>query len=162
MKKLLMSAAALALLSGVAWAAGNWETLPTATTVVGTEYVPADTGNAQGLQPQAVRLSVNQLRANKAQFLDYVSGNITLDSGVTAFWLTDSGTITATTVTLPPNPVDGQRIRFFSNVAITTLTVASGAGATLDTTYAAPTTMTANTSWEYVYIAAQGKWYRFA
>lgn len=68
-----------------------------------------------------------------------------------------SGTMTAVTVNLPVNAIQGQRIKIFTNQIITTLTLTAGSTTTnsngiADTVIGGVTTIgTANTGVEYVY-----------
>lgn len=67
-----------------------------------------------------------------------------------------SGTMTAVTVNLPTNAVQGQRLKIFANQAITTLTLTPATAANnnngiLDVVVGTVTSMTINTSVEFVY-----------
>ena len=115
-----------------------------------------------------------------AQLLAYIQTNLTSSLGfaqqfaapsATAFnvavtqlsatpntWLilTPTGAFAAGTVTLPANPVDGQRAVVNCTQAVTTLTV-SGNGRTVT---GAPTTLAANAFFEMRYSATLNAWYR--
>ena len=65
---------------------------------------------------------------------------------------------TTATVTLPASPLDGQRVKIFSQAGVTTLTVTAGAaGQSISNT---PTSLAANASAELVYVLSSKTWYR--
>lgn len=86
------------------------------------------------------------------------AGSRTVPNGVALCRLNGSGTLTSYTVTMPPNPIDGQVLTISTKTAITTLTVA-GNGATMA---AAPTSATAEQSFTFRYLAVDTIWLRIS
>jgi hypothetical protein len=146
---------------------GLWPTLPTVAApygLTGNEQVPADTGLANGAQPQTEYISVPQMRA--VQYLQQTpltAFTITVPNGVSRLLLTPAGTLATGTITLPANPVDGQEVCLYSTQTQTALTLSANTGQTISN---AITAMTANTRYCYDYAgttanaATAANWYR--
>jgi hypothetical protein len=117
------------------------------------------------------------LRASLALLLAFMQTNLTMPTGdlvqqfaapsATGFtvaiaigdtWLilTPVAGYAAGTITLPANPLDGERVRVNSTQAVTTLTV-GGNGRTVT---GAPTTLAANAFFTMAYSATLNAWYR--
>lgn len=85
---------------------------------------------------------------------------IVLAVGVTKLQLDPAGTLATGTVTFPPNPIDGQPLQVATSQTVTGLTCAAASAPAGQTINGAPTTLNANTSFEYRYRAASNTWYR--
>lgn len=81
---------------------------------------------------------------------------ITIGNAVSSLILTPAGTLATGTINMPAAPVDGHMMRVLSSQTVTSLTV-SGNGKTLQ---AAPTTISANTSFAWMFDNASSTWYR--
>ena len=68
-----------------------------------------------------------------------------------------AGALLNGTVTMPANPVNGQKLTILSTMAITTLTISPNAGQALDGTL---TTIAANGFGSWVYRLSNTTWYR--
>lgn len=162
-KRILFGAAiAAALFASPVYAGGLWPTLPSTNgPLTGSEYVPADTGYANGAYPQTEAIPVQVIRASTYQQVTPLTGNtVAANSPTTLLDLTPAGTLAALTVTFPAAPVDGQSFKIFTTQILTALTLqaASGSGQTIN---GAVTTLgTANTGVEYFYDASAATWYR--
>jgi hypothetical protein len=71
--------------------------------------------------------------------------------------LSPAGTLSAGTITLPANPLDGQPFESSTTQIITSLTVSPSSGQTV---YNAPTTLLAGSGFAYYYSLAAKTWYR--
>lgn len=67
-----------------------------------------------------------------------------------------SGTIAAATITMPPNPSNGQIVKFRTSEAITALTVSPNAGQSI---LGNPTTLSSGGSFDAIYRYADTTWY---
>jgi len=132
--------------------------------LTGNELIPADTRLSQGRTPQSVLITMAALNAlpmsyttlSKTAASNALSPTA-LDGGVV---IISTAALSATTVQLPPNPVDGQQFRLSSTQNIATLTVNS-ADASISN---APTALTTSTTLPYGYSFryrnADDTWYR--
>lgn len=77
--------------------------------------------------------------------------------GVTQLVLNPAGTLATGTVTFPPTPGDNQPFELVTTQTITTLTLNTSDGSTIDS---APTTITAAAALQYRFIASLGIWLR--
>lgn len=73
--------------------------------------------------------------------------------------LNPAGTLATGTIVLPPTLTDGKTVSIFSSQTITSLTLSTSNSATFAP--AAPTTIAANASMEFVYDKANNQWHRF-
>ena len=86
------------------------------------------------------------------------SGTVTIAEGTPVQVIDPAGTLAALTVSLPPNPTDGQTQRICFAQAISSLFWTSPGAATSN----APATVSAGQGVEFMYRAANFKWYRIA
>lgn len=159
-KKVILAFCALLGACAVAFAGGQWETLPNAGDLLsGAETVPADTNAAGGAAlPQTVKIPISRLGATGLQQSTPLTGfSITVAPTTNIVQITPAGTLATGTIVFPGGPANGQRIRIFSSQVITTLTLTPSAGTTIT---GAVTTLAANGSVEYVYSAAGTTWFR--
>lgn len=77
--------------------------------------------------------------------------------GVTQLVLNPAGTLATGTLTFPPNPGDNEPFEVLTTQTITALTCNTSDGSTIN---GAPTTMSANTAFQYRFIASLSKWVR--
>lgn len=143
--------------------AGNVPAGPTALT--GNELIPADTKLPNGQSPQTVYVDVSSLGAGPTQYSAPLTGaSITVAPGTRQVIVEPAGTIAALTLVMPAASTltEGQRFGFCSTQVITALTMTDGAGATVQNkaTAASVPSATAAGCYQWVYVAAQAKWYR--
>jgi hypothetical protein len=81
-------------------------------------------------------------------------GTVACDVTTSALVLNNAGLLATLSVTLPPTPVDGQRIIITSGAGVTVLTVTGG------TIKGLITTLAINGYARYIYSAAAGAWFR--
>lgn len=92
MKKLLLTAAALALFASSAFAGGLYTNgLPAATSITGNETIPADTNLPSGLNPQTEAVTIGQLAATVNNATSYVAITNTTSFTLTAAQVSNSG-----------------------------------------------------------------------
>jgi len=190
LKKLGLSAVALALISSIALAAGNfglWPILNGAaycagtentpgtcsltvpagpTALTGNETIPMDTNLTQGIQPQTILAQPRSLGAGPYQYAAPLTGaTLTLTAQQRRLVLEPAGTIAALTVVWPAAAglVDNQLMGICSRQVVTALTTTNGTGATVldaPTALTAPLTTGAASCVEWVYRASNTSWYR--
>jgi hypothetical protein len=183
LKPVAISIAALLTTTVLAYAAGNWSTLPQvampsfcasqstffagqscATTVpagpvalTGSELVPGDTQITNSSPPQTVAIPLPLFDGG---VYNYVSGQTTPLSGVIVIpnnindeVLDPTTTVTTLSLTMPSAPLNGQKLHITSSHTITALTVSGAAGQTV---LSAPTALTVSTTgaFGYTYIWA--------
>ncbi len=155
----LLTAAAIAT---AAHAAGLFSGLPTVaagTGLTGAELSPADTSLSGGQTPQTELISTQQYRAATYQLVVPTTGNTVSANGPTQLLLLQpAGTLATLTVVMPSAPVDGQRFKVYSSQTLTALTVNPATGQTINGT--AITTLSAGTSFVYIYNGSNSTWYR--
>lgn len=76
---------------------------------------------------------------------------------VTQLVLNPAGTLSTGTVTMPVSPGDNQPFQLFSSQTVTTLTMNTSDGTTIN---GAPTTIIANTSVKFRFVLSLSKWFR--
>lgn len=81
----------------------------------------------------------------------------TVANNVSALVLKPAGTLASGTITMPASPLDGQELVIASSQTITALTLAGNTGQTVN---GAATTLSANTSIQYKWVATDSTWYR--
>jgi hypothetical protein len=178
LKPVAISIAALLTTTVLAYAAGNWSTLPQvampsfcasqstffagqscATTVpagpvalTGSELVPGDTQITNSSPPQTVAIPLPLFDGG---VYNYVSGQTTPLSGVIVIpnnindeVLDPTTTVTTLSLTMPSAPLNGQKVHITSSHTITTLTVAGAAGQTVSNP---PTALTVSTTAAFGY-----------
>lgn len=144
--------------------AANVPAGPTALT--GSERIPADTKLANGASPQTVLIPPAVLNAGPTQYSVPVTTNsITILPSTRQVIVEPAGTIAALTLVFPAASglFEGQRVGFCTTQIITTLTITDGTGATVQnkpTAMLVPVATGAASCVEWVYVAAQTKWYR--
>lgn len=127
--------------------------------VPSTTAIPADTGLAQGQQPQTVLIPAVMTGSVAIDAAPLTGASITVPQGVSQLLLDPAGTIATLTIVLPPASqlVDGQEFKASSTQTITTLTVTAGSGTSIVST--AVTTLGATTAaLDLTYHAATKKW----
>jgi hypothetical protein len=125
------------------------------TNLTGTSLVPADTGLAQGQQPQTVTVPAVLMSATSQDAAPLTGTSVTMGVGIAKLLLDPAGTIATLTVVLPLSPIDGQEAQISTSQTVTALTVTPGTGSTLVPTI---TTVTAAAPVDLVYHAATQKW----
>ncbi len=83
--------------------------------------------------------------------------SITIANNTSILMLTPAGTLATGTITMPTTPIQGQIIRVCTSQTVTALTVSANAGQTLT---GAPTTITPQTGFAYIYNLASTQWIR--
>ena len=92
------------------------------------------------------------------QFNEPITGfSLAVTTGTQVVILKPAGTIATGTLTLPANPLDGDRVRFSTTNTITAFTLAPSAGQSVAN---AITTIAANGFAEYIYRVTDTTWYR--
>lgn len=81
--------------------------------------------------------------------------SIVIQNNVSLLQINPSGALASLTITMPPNPLDGQVVAIASTQTITTLTLNANTGQRL---LGAPTTLPANSAVEFRFLA--GTWFR--
>lgn len=124
--------------------------LPSAVTpFTGLETIPADTNVASGGGAETVKITTQQLGINSPTYAEPLTGaTIVVPAGQSALVLNPADTIAALTVTLPPNPYDGQIFRIGSSATVTALTLNTSDSSTIKQN---PTALTVSTTAPYGY-----------
>lgn len=199
MKRIALGLAALAVTAGLAMAAGQFAGLPiigkgsycqgTSTGATGnqvcsttvpagpqsltsTMLIPADTGFANGAQPQTVYVPAALMGSLPPLITAPLTGTtVTLTSATNQYIATPVAGIAALTINLPAaaTMVEGQTMGISSTQVITTLTLGAGTGNTVSNN---PSVVTPSTTASYGYkfvfhaltyaagVPATGIWYR--
>src|ERR1019366_5204121 len=134
------------------------------TVLTGLEQIPADTRAAGGAQPQTVLVPMASLNALPVTIqAAAISGANTYVAPATSggiVW-TAASTISGSTITLPPSPIQGQQFVVSANRTISTLIVTGNNNVSSNTT---PTVMTASTTvnqgFRFIYDGGSSLWYR--
>ena len=188
-KKLTLAVAALVACVGIAFATGNfagWPIVSNASycagaenlgvcvntvaagpaTLTGNETIPADTNQAQGVNPATVLIQPRSLGAGPYQYNAPLTGaSLTVTAQQRRLILEPAGTIAALTVTLPASTglVDNQLFGLCTTQVVTALTVTAGSGTTVlnaPTALLVPVATGAASCVEWVYRLANTSWYR--
>ena len=135
------------------------------TTLTGNEYIPADTGNPGGQNPQTVTVPIILLGAGNTNYSTPLTGTtVTVAPTDSTVLVEPAGTIAALTVALPAAATlkDGQTLRVVSTQNITALTMTPGTGSTMANPGATALTVSGTTAYnyEFMYRVATAKWYR--
>jgi len=135
------------------------------TTLTGNEYIPADTGNPGGQNPQTVTVPIILLGAGNTNYSTPLTGTtVTVAPTDSTVLVEPAGTIAALTVALPAASTlkDGQTLRVVSTQNITALTMTPGTGSTMANPGATALTVSGTTAYnyEFMYRVATAKWYR--
>ena len=173
LRPLLISISAVLATASLAYASGNYSSLPIVggasfcnaqstfsggqgcqqtipagpPSVTGMELVPADTNTGGEAPPQTVVMSMRSLNAAPITYnlcAAAACGTVVVGNNSGGVLFDYTGTITSATVTLPASPMDGQMIIVASPYTITSLTVGANTGQTLAVT--TPTVLTASTT----------------
>jgi hypothetical protein len=104
-----------------------------------------------------LNIMVDQLFPNQSVQTPVTGFSITPAQAVTRLILNPAGTLATGTVTLPANPGDDQPFEVMTSQTITAITFTPAAGQTLNS---APTTLPANKSAEWRFIAPLNAWFR--
>ncbi len=188
-KKLSFAIAALVACVGIAYATGNFAGWPIVSNasycagsensgvcvntvaagpaaLTGNETIPADTNQAQGINPATVLIQPRSLGAGPYQYNAPLTGaSLTLTAQQRRLILEPAGTIATLTVTFPAAAglVDNQTMGLCSTQVVTALTVTAGSGTTIlgsPTATVVPATTGAASCFEWVYRVANTTWYR--
>lgn len=156
--------AAVLLAAPLAHAGGIYDQYPAGPSPTGAESFAADTNLSGGRNPQTGRYTFQQLGLGAMQYAAPLTGTtVAVAAGTTNMVLDPAGTIATLTLTLPAASLlqDGQILRISSSQTVTALTVTPGSGTTVSNT---PTAITISATgpygYEFVYRAANTKWYR--
>ena len=139
-------------------------TIPAGPAMTGNETIPVNT-NATNFGPSNAFISLRTLGGLPVTVVPVTTApaGISASSISGGVLYTSATTITAANITLPTSPVDQQIYRLSSNQTITTLSVTAATGTSMGTNVA-PTALTASTTasqgYEFIYNAADTKWYR--
>jgi hypothetical protein len=177
-KRIAIGLTALILAPVLAYAAGNWSTLPQVgeasfcasqatffagqscsqtvpagpTVLTGSELLPADTQITGSTPPQTVTIPMPLFDAG---VYSYVSGQTTalaaalvIPNNINLYILDPTTTVTALSLTMPSAPLNGQKVHITSSHTITALTVSGAAGQTV---LSAPTALTVSTTGAFGY-----------
>lgn len=104
-----------------------------------------------------VNTMVKQIYPQRSLQAPSTGFSIAVAQGITQLRLNPAGTLATGTITLPQNPGDQQPFRVLTSQTITSLTVNTADGTTLN---AAPTTLAANTSIKWIFEADLNTWFR--
>lgn len=107
--------------------------------------------------PQIYTVVLTQLRDASGYTLVAQQSTNVLTLGNVSVLAFHGGSSGTATVTLPPNPVDGQGLLIFSTAGLSGLTITPNTGQTVDNT---TTSLAANGNCEYIYSLASATWYR--
>lgn len=131
--------------------------------VPGTLNITSPTGkeiiSAAGVAPQSSRIILSQARdaAGYQKVVPLTAFTLTFGDNQSIMALNPAGTLATGTITLPANPVDGQRALIFSSQTQTALTLNANTGQSINN---AVTALTANVAVEYIYSASNTTWDR--
>lgn len=134
------------------------------TALTGNELVPADTNIANGGGQETVRIPMVMVAGGAYQYAAPATGNtVTVAANVSNLVLDPAGTIATLTVALPAASalIDGQTLHISSSQTVTALTMSAGSGTSISNSPTALTiSTTASYGYEFIYRAANTKWYR--
>lgn len=132
--------------------------------LTGNELVPADTNLPNGSGQETVRVPMVLAAGGAYQYAAPTAGStVTVAANVNNLVLDPAGTLATLTVALPAASalIDGQTIHISSSQTVTALTMTAGSGTSISNS---PTALTISTTtsygYEFVYRAANTKWYR--
>jgi hypothetical protein len=141
------------------------------TSLTGNETVPADTNLSQGQNPQSIRIPMTSLGGGNIQVVT-TNASVTTAAG-TRYLISNQSTATIASVALPPNPTDNQVFTIVNAgsgvLTLTAITVGASPSGTTIAQGAAPASLAVQTNnsaaaslsaVDYVYRAADNKWYR--
>lgn len=134
------------------------------TTVTGNETVPADTNIANGGGQETVRIPMVMVAGGAYQYAAPTAGTtVTVAANVNNLVLDPAGTLATLTIALPAasSLIDGQTLHISSSQTVTALTMSAGSGTSISNSPTALTiSTTASYGYEFIYRAANTKWYR--
>ena len=178
MKKIVLGLVALAVTSGLAFAAGNFDAWPivgsasfcqgtstgatgnqacTTTVPAGPQYVtstmtiPADTNFANGAQPQTVQVPMALIGDLAPTIVTPTNATtVTVAATTGTLILTPASSLTTLGIQLPAasTMIEGQPLKISSTQTLTAVTWAAGTGNTISNT---PTALTVSTTGAYGY-----------
>ena len=176
--KSIIAVGLLAAVSTVAYASGNWSTLPQVATpsfcasqttffagqtcsqtvpagptaLTGLELVPADTQITNEAPPQTVAIPMPLFDAGVYSYVSGqtapLSGLLVIPNNINTYILDPTTTVTALSLTMPSTPLNGQKLHITSSHTITALGVAGAAGQSV---VSAPTALTVSTTGAFGY-----------
>ena len=153
MKKLLALTAAL-VLSGVVYAQ---VTLPTLGSLNATDLVQVLPLGSSAAGNKYAKVGTVSSAASYSKSVPLTAFSLTFAQGQQWIYLVPVGTLATGTITFATLPSDGQIACIHSTQTQTALTLAAASGDTIGTTI---TAMTADTSYCWMYVRADLKWYR--
>lgn len=115
-------------------------------------------GQASATTPFASLAQVGSLKGYSYQ-VPVTGFSITVGTNAGLLYLNPAGTLATGTITLPPNPSDGQYFCWMSTQTQTAVTITAGAGQTL-AGIATETAGVANTQYCRMFVTANNTWYR--
>jgi hypothetical protein len=86
--------------------------------------------------------------------------SLTFGNSQLYYILNPAGTLATGTITMAPNPADGQRECIVSEQTQTAITFTANTGQTISTAPTIPTALVAGTPVCYTWVAAQATWYK--
>ena len=104
---------------------------------------------------------IGQAEPTILKYVPAAADTITLPDNVEFVIIDPGATIATLTISLPVNPYDGQRVEFYYDNIVTTLTFQVGV-ASGDTVKSAPTSAAVGTKGAWRYSAADATWYPVA
>ncbi len=130
------------------------QTIPAGPNLSGAEIFQLDTGISGGAPPQTAAVRICQLGGGAATYNSPLGGVTTATIPDNTCYYMFNGTVAFSpfTLTMPPNPIDGQLLEVCSDTTIASLTLS--ANTTVVSTQAiknAPTALTTSTTGAYCY-----------
>lgn len=168
MKRLHLAFLAVLAAVGIvtaAYAGGIYEQYPS-TAITGNETLAADTNLSAGRNPQTGKYIFRQMGIGAIQYSAPLTGaTTTVDAATRQVIIEPAGTIAAHTLVLPAASAlsNNQRLGFCTTQVVTALTVTAGSGTTVmnaPTAMLVPVATGAASCVEWIYYAANAKWYR--
>jgi hypothetical protein len=115
------------------------------------------TGDSLDVAFPKINTMMGQLFPNRSTQTPVTGFTLTPAQSVTELILNPAGTLASGTVTLPPNPGDGQIFEIMSSQTITAFAVNTSDGTTIN---GAPTTLSNTSAVTWIFIASLNAWFR--
>lgn len=160
MKKLLLLTAGLALLAGASRAQFTntpGTSLPKVQSVGPTDLIQVIPGGVPGVQSQYATAALTNGIQGYQVVVPLTAFSLTFNNGQMWFLLQPAGTLATGTITMQPNPGDGQRACVRSTQTQTAITITANTGQTIGGT--AVTALVANTTVCWTYQASVSTWW---
>lgn len=84
------------------------------------------------------------------------AGSVTINNHIRSLQLVPAGTIATYTITMPAAPQDGEIVNISTSQTVTSLTLNGNSGQTIS---GAPSSLSANTGVDFMYVLSDTKWY---